>query len=365
MDTNVDPRSGSNNKNIRVLIIFIFLLVATAVVVFDSYSYLKIDNARVTADMVTVRSDIDGIINKANIKLKSQYVNSGEVIVILNNTEVKNKLDIIEASLLEIESQINYNTQSYQVETAEVVDKKRKFELETLLLNKELERLIIKSDALAQTQQQIEDLFNEHLVASNVRDEAVSDFRLSYLDVEKQKVKIKKHQITQSQLITQQKKAQLIRHQISGDKNSKLKVQAQKALLETELAKLMKTAPFKGVVDHVFVHDGEFVTVGQRLFMMHSLESLRVEANILETDLAKVNLGDEVDVILDYMPDQILKGTIGRIASVTNDQLAFMPATQMASDFVKIKQRMVVDIFVKLPLDQIAPGMMATVIVPI
>lgn len=365
MDTNTELPQETSKKNGIAIIVFILLLVAVMLAVVNSRTYLKIDNARVAADMVTVRSGVDGIINKTYIDLKSQRVASGQPVVLLDDRDKKTTIDIIKASILEIESKISYNTQFYQIAIAQVDDNQKKFELDKELLNKELERLTIKSKMLAHTQQQIENLFNEHLVASNIRDSAVSDYRLSELDIEKQKVSIKKHAVVLRQLDTQSRKSELILHQINGDRNRKLKAQAEKKLLENELAKLMQNAPLSGIVDHIFVHDGEYVTAGQRLFMMHSQDSLRIEVNILETDLNKVGLGDEVDVILDYMPDKLLKGKVGRIASVTNDQLAFMPATQMASDFVKIKQRVVMDIYIDMQWENILPGMMATVIIPL
>ena len=355
----------STKKNWPAIITFIIILLSAVYAIVHSQMYLKIDNARVTADMVTVRSEVEGRIIQSNIDLRSKQVGQGTLIVSLEAANKNKEIDIIKASILEIESQIKYNTHAYQVAIAQIDDTQHKYEMEKGILDKELQRLQIESDQLGKIRQKTQELFNQNLVATNVLDKAVSDHQMADLQVAKQKANINKHIITLNQLKTERKKAQLLTHKINADKKRLLKTQNQVQLLEIELRKLAQHAPIDGVVDQVFVNNGEYVTEGQRLFMMHSQNSIKIEANILETDLNKVQLGDEVDVILDYMPNKTLHGTISRIASVTNDQLALIPTTQMASDFVKIKQRLVMDIQVKLEGEHIAPGMMATVIIPI
>jgi HlyD family secretion protein len=93
--------------------------------------------------------------------------------------------------------------------------------------------------------------------------------------------------------------------------------QAQ-AALDAGLLALERTevrAPFAGIVGMVDTRVGELVVPGQPLVTLGDLATLRVETTDLdETDVAKVHVGQQVDVSFDALPERVFVGRVARIS---------------------------------------------------
>jgi multidrug efflux pump subunit AcrA (membrane-fusion protein) len=93
--------------------------------------------------------------------------------------------------------------------------------------------------------------------------------------------------------------------------------QAQTALDAAMLA-LDRTevrAPFAGTVGSLDARVGELIVACQPLVTLGDLTTLRVETTDLdEIDVAKVAIGQQVDVSFDALPEQVFAGTITRIS---------------------------------------------------
>jgi HlyD family secretion protein len=93
--------------------------------------------------------------------------------------------------------------------------------------------------------------------------------------------------------------------------------QAQAALHEAQLA-LERTevrAPFGGTVGMVGARVGELVLPGQSLVTLGDLDTLRIETTDLdEIDVARVDVGQQVDVTFDALPEVVFIGTVTRIS---------------------------------------------------
>jgi multidrug efflux pump subunit AcrA (membrane-fusion protein) len=94
-------------------------------------------------------------------------------------------------------------------------------------------------------------------------------------------------------------------------------VRAQGAVDEARMA-LERTevrAPFAGTVGLVNTRVGEFVAPGQALVALGDLTTLRVETTDLdEIDVARVSVGQSVDVTFDSLPESVFGGTVTRIS---------------------------------------------------
>ncbi len=92
--------------------------------------------------------------------------------------------------------------------------------------------------------------------------------------------------------------------------------QAELALEEARLAleRCEGRAPFDGTVGMVRVREGEQVRQGDLIVALGDLSTLRVETtDLAEMDVAKVDVGQAVDVTFDPFPDRIFEGRITRI----------------------------------------------------
>jgi HlyD family secretion protein len=85
------------------------------------------------------------------------------------------------------------------------------------------------------------------------------------------------------------------------------------ALLALERAEVR--APFAGTVGMVNTRVGELVVAGQPLVTLGDLSTLRVETTDLdEIDVAKVRVGQQVEVSFDALQEQVFVGTVTRVS---------------------------------------------------
>ncbi len=94
---------------------------------------------------------------------------------------------------------------------------------------------------------------------------------------------------------------------------SKAEAALDEALLALERVEVR--APFAGTIGMVDVREGELVVADQPLVTLGDLDTLRVETTDLdEIDVVKVDVGQQVDVSFDALPEQVFVGEITRIS---------------------------------------------------
>lgn len=84
---------------------------------------------------------------------------------------------------------------------------------------------------------------------------------------------------------------------------------------QVALARAEVPVPFAGTVGAVHVQVGELIAPGQPLVTLGDLSTLRVETTDLsEIDVARVALGQQVDVNFDALPEKVFVGRVTRIS---------------------------------------------------
>lgn len=124
-------------------------------------------------------------------------------------------------------------------------------------------------------------------------------------------------------------------------------------------------SPISGKVVLANAAVGQGVQPGQVLAVISNSDQLQVTANIQETDLRKVRVGQIVDLDIDSLPGQSLHGVVSRIDDVTQSVFSIVPNTTAASgSYTKVEQRIPVIIQItdkKLAKKTLVPGMSAYV----
>lgn len=98
--------------------------------------------------------------------------------------------------------------------------------------------------------------------------------------------------------------------------------QAQAALdaAKTSLQDTMLTAPFDGTVASVAVDLGQVVGAGTPAFTFGNLAKLQVETtDLVEVDVARIAVGQPVNVKADALAEQVFQGKVVSIAPMAND----------------------------------------------
>jgi multidrug resistance efflux pump len=95
--------------------------------------------------------------------------------------------------------------------------------------------------------------------------------------------------------------------------------QAAADLAQAALDKTQLKAPFAGTVGNVYAREGEMLTPGQTVLALGDMSTLRVETTDLsEVDVARVSVGQPVNVTLDALKGKSLSGRVTRIAPMSS-----------------------------------------------
>ncbi len=86
-----------------------------------------------------------------------------------------------------------------------------------------------------------------------------------------------------------------------------------------------------------------------------------VEANIEETEIRDIRVGQPVEIDVDAYPHQKFQGKVWQIGAATRSEFAIIPAGSASAHFIKVTQRLPVKIAVDNSEGLLKPGMMVSV----
>ncbi|MDU0202467.1 MULTISPECIES: HlyD family efflux transporter periplasmic adaptor subunit [Paenibacillus] len=121
-------------------------------------------------------------------------------------------------------------------------------------------------------------------------------------------------------------------------------------------------APISGTVIQTSAKVGEVVAPGQSVAMIVDKNALYVSADIDETKIKKVHVGQVVTFDVDTYGKTEFQGKIMEIGQATASTFSLLPTTSSSGNFTKVTQRM----SVKISIDDnkgldLAPGMNASI----
>lgn len=104
------------------------------------------------------------------------------------------------------------------------------------------------------------------------------------------------------------------------------------------------TAPTSGIVSRKQVENGQLVQAGQPLLTMVSDTGVFVTANMKETQLGDLRVGQPVDIDVDAYGGAAAKGVVESLAAATGSKFALLPPDNATGNFTKVVQRVPVRI---------------------
>jgi membrane fusion protein (multidrug efflux system) len=134
-----------------------------------------------------------------------------------------------------------------------------------------------------------------------------------------------------------------------------------------DLARTTITAPVSGTAVGVKLQPGEQLKAATPIFALVADTRPWVEANMKETDLTYVQVGQKVHVVLDIYPDSPWAAEVESISPASGAEFAILPPQNASGNWVKVVQRLPVRVRL-LPRSGEPPlraGMTATVTIDI
>ncbi|MFD2370032.1 efflux RND transporter periplasmic adaptor subunit [Brevibacillus sp. GCM10020057] len=103
-------------------------------------------------------------------------------------------------------------------------------------------------------------------------------------------------------------------------------------------------SPITGTVIKTQAKEGEVVSTGTSVALVIDESKLYISANLEETEIQRLKLGQKVDFTVDAFPGKQLTGHVMDIGKATNSTFSLLPATNTSGNFTKVTQRIPIKI---------------------
>lgn len=144
-----------------------------------------------------------------------------------------------------------------------------------------------------------------------------------------------------------QKAFEVAKAQLNIDKTKIETSKAQVYVIETALLNTSIYSPMNGIVGKRWLLKGDVVQPGQPIFTIFDLKNIWVTADLEETKLSSINIGDKVEISVDAYPDQNFSGKVYQIGSNTASQFSLIPPANASGNFTKVTQRVPIKISIE------------------
>lgn len=320
----------------------------------QQFTHVFVIDARVAADVVAVSSRVPGWVTAREV-IAGDSVRKGDLLV---------RIDDRESRLL---------VQELDAQLAGIARRREEIEARIALTDRQTQsRIAARQAALRAAEAALAAATAQRALAGqdNDRAEALASGARERLDQTRAALEMAKQQVSIAQADLENARAALAEAEAAREElvvlqrqlaeldpeEQRLRAQRQRAALD--LADRAIVMPFDGVVDQIFVDEGEYVTPGQRLLMVHDPERVRVEANVKETDIRFFRPGKTVTITVDALPGRRFEGTVSRVGQAATSEFALLPNPNPSGNFTKITQRLPVRIDVAQVGGALKPGMM-------
>lgn len=324
-------------RNLRTPLLIAGPVVALALALWAYLSggrFATTDDAYVKADIVNVANDISGIVAEVDVK-EGQAVKRGDLLFRLDDETYRIARDGAQAQLGIVANQLAAARANYAQAKAQIDQAKADL------------------DFYAKNRTRQTDLLDRKVATQATVDQAQRD----YLGA-------------QSRLVSAQRQVDSLLAQLGGKPDQPIEKYAQyeqaKAALDKADRDLRRTrvvAPVAGVATNVAqVQPGNYLSAAQAAMNIVSRENMWVDANLKETDLVHVKIGDPATIAVDAYGGRIWKAHVASIAPATGSEFSVLPAQNSSGNWVKVVQRLAVRLAVEPEQDapQLRAGMSVT-----
>ncbi len=364
---------GRKRANFRIAL----LLVLVGAILFVSYyrvflkGRISTDNAYVMADSATISSRIAGNIQAVHVR-NDDAVKAGSLLLELDDRDYRAILEKNRAALARTEADIAVaeftveltGSQTVaQVQAAEAMVKAAE-DREKEARHRMEEHEQMRAGAMADSTHARRDMerYNALLESGagseQQRDRSSTTFKKSRAQLEAAGAQIAAaraalnaalQDVDRAKAQLENARADQLRVNIEKNKLASLaarrgEIQAELRLAELNLSYCALKAPISGYIAQSRIQVGDRVQPGQALFSIVPLDEVYVEANLKETQLEDIRLGQKVEMRADIYPDHVFRGAVAGIRAGTGAAFSLLPPENATGNWIKVVQRVPVKI---------------------
>lgn len=309
------------------------------------------DDAQVDAYISPVIPRVPGYVSEIKVT-DNQTVKKGDTLLILDDRDLKIKLEQAEAALASAESSMGIaeaNTSASQANIATT-------QANVSALDAQIEAAKVNVWRATQDYNRYNNLIKDHSITQQQFEQAQA---------------AKQTAERQLQVVTEQKNAAVRQSSAAssqsnatakqiGVANATIKQkQAEVDAAKLNLSYTVITAAQDGQVSKINLQPGQLVQAGQSLFNIVGEGKVWVIANFKETQLEKMKVGQVVTINVDAFSGHDFEAKITSLAPATGAKFALLPPDNASGNFVKVVQRIPVKIEFTNPKDEMVKQLRA------
>lgn len=334
--------------------------VALGLWVHDRLTHVYIEDARISADVVSISSRVSGWVTTLHVA-EGDAIRAGDALVTIDDREARLLLAELNARLAAIDAErarlaaqrqmIDEQTSSQYTVRQSQIDAAR-----AALAGRQSDLELARTDF-----ERTEALLARKVVSRQRWEEKRSAFRVAEQAYQRSRAELAAASAALIEAAAGRQQLQVIDRQVAGLGHQKEELIAQRSRQELDLKDRVIRSPLDGVVDRTFVNGAEYVTPGQRLLMVHDPHKVWVEANVKETEIRHLRPGAPARITVDAYPGEAFAGRIARIGNAATSEFALLPTPNPSGNFTKIAQRLAIRIELERNSARLRPGMMVEV----
>jgi len=155
-------------------------------------------------------------------------------------------------------------------------------------------------------------------------------------------------------IVGAQAQTAVLKAQLAEAQRTKVELEAALDRARRDLAFTEIRSPIDGVIGNREVQVGQYVQAGTRLLALVDTSTTYVEANLKETQLARLAIGEPATVAVDAFGGRVLSGRVDSISPSSGAQFALLPPENATGNFTKIVQR--IPVRIRLSPEALAEG---------
>jgi membrane fusion protein (multidrug efflux system) len=306
--------------------IFVIVIITAAVIYgmilfIHSLSHESTDDAYVSGTIVPIAAEIKGRVTNVFVS-DNQYVKEGNPL-----------LEIYQQDYISHFNESNHSLSRLTSEESELRAVIVEREKGLIRAHANLDVAINEEDLASKELQRYEKLLKKEAVSQNEYDQFHSRWLVAVA-----RKKAAEATVSEAEVALQSAKTK------TTTQSFKIKeAQSVKNLTQLDLTRTVVTAPVSGRVAMKNVDTGKYVMPGQALLSIVK-EDIWVIANFKETQIAKMTVGQPVEIQVDAYPSIKFKGHIDSLQPGTGAVFSLLPPENSTGTFIKVVQRVPVKI---------------------
>jgi membrane fusion protein (multidrug efflux system) len=353
LDTPMQAKTAATGRR-RALPLLLALVAVVGLAAWGWHRYrfslfhVETDNAQVDGHITPVAPKVQAFVARVLVE-ENQHVNAGDTLVVLDDRDLKVRVEQAEADLVTTIASVGTGARPGQARSQLSASEAQAQSSEAAIVSAEAGYRKATADL-----ERMRGLAARQIIPPQQLDAAQAAFDAAAANLE-----AARRQATAA--------GEQVHAFASGVGAAEGRVAAARAAVANarlQLSYAVLSAPVSGVIARRNAEAGALVQVGQTLMSVIPDEDVWVTANLKETDMADVAIGDSVTFTVDAYGGRTFTGHVQSLSPATGARFALLPPDNATGNFTKVVQRVPVRVAVDQGVDDahpLRPGMSVVV----